>query len=351
MSRFKLSAKLIVASLLSVFLIAGCSSTTASSEGELSGSLDPQPLENPVTLKVSVSGTSELWSAVRLADSTGEFAKENISLEYVTLPSTESVPALVSGSVDVVALGVTIPFFNAIAGGAGIKITFLGPDLSPDAGFYVQSDLADQGPAALKGKKVGLSQGWGQIGAVPIRDYLATAGLTLSDVEIVTVPLEDLAVSLDSGVIDATWLQPPSTNIFIENGKAKRVIGNPNNEAGGAYAFGTRLLSEEPEIGQAFIRAMMRTVNTYLLGDYKANAETVDLLATALGLTADEIKKTKSTNFAVYTENQIQTERTLLYTQAQELWLELGGLLTFESPLPADDYIDWSFVQRILDNQ
>lgn len=329
--------------------LAACGSTAGSeNSGELSGSLEPQPLENPVTLTVSIATPNESYNALRLANYLGEFEKENITLEFVTIPSTESMPALATGTIDVAAMGMTVPFFNAVAGGADIRLVMVGSESTTAGGVYVRSDLADIGPEALKGKILGLSQGWGQTSAVVLEEYLNSGGIAIEDVEIATIPIEDLAISLDSGVIDYTILAPPAANLFQKNGKAKLVARFENGERTAGYAFGKRLLVDEPEVGQAFIRALMRTTNTYLTGDYKSNPETLAALAAANGVAEADLLLTESVSFYIYTQSEINSGAFEIYTKAQDLWLR-AGLLTYEKLLTPSEYADWSFVQRIFD--
>lgn len=342
--------KKLTALVVLLFALVACSnSTTENANGELSGSLEPQPLATPVTLKVSIASPNETYSAVRLANLLGEFEKENITLEIVAIPSTESMPALASGLIDVAAFGITAPFFNAVAGGADIRMVMVGSESSAASGVYVRSDLAEQGAAGLKGKTLGLSLGWGQTSAVPLEEYLKSADLTIDDVEIATIPLEELAGSLDTGVIDLSILAPPASLLFEKNGNAKRVAGFENGERTAGYAFGPRLLKDEPEIGQAFIRALMRTINTYLTGDYKANAETRALLAEANAVTEDDLVLTESVSFSIFSQSDIENGAFDIYTRAQDLWSR-ADLLSYENLLEPNDYTDWSFVQRILDS-
>ncbi len=331
--------------------LSACGSEAATNQGELSGSLEPQPLENPVTLKVSIATTNEGFAALKVADVAGEFAKENITIEYVALPSTEAIPALASGLVDVSAFGITVPFFNAVAGGAEVKMVYAGADNSVASGLYVKSDIADQGPAALKGKSIGLSQGWGQMASVIIEEYLATGGLTLDDLEVAVIPIEDIVLSLDSGVIDMAHFGPPSSLLFEENGKAKRVAGYEKGIRNLGYAFGPRLLKDEPEVGQAFIRALMRTTANYLNGDYKADPEKLAIFAEAIGVSEEDALLTESVDFTTFSQTEIENGAFDFYRKVQDLWIRLGDLMTYEVPLEPSDYADWSFVQRILDGK
>lgn len=342
----------ILAAFLAVsFVLSGCSSDTELNQGELSGSLEPQPLENPVTLKVSIATNNEGFAALKVADVAGEFAKENITIEYVALPSTEAIPALASGLVDVSAFGITVPFFNAIAGGAEVKMVYAGAENAEASGLFVKSEIADQGAAALKGKIIGLSQGWGQMATVIIEEHLATGGLTLDDLEVAIIPIEDIALSLDSGVIDMAHFGPPNSLLFLENGKAKKVVGYPKGARNLGYAFGPRLLEEEPEIGQAFIRALMRTTENYLNGDYKADPEKLAIFAEAIDVTEEDALLTESVDFTTFSQSEIDNGAFDFYRKVQELWIRLGDLLTYEEPLTPSEYADWSFVQRILDNK
>ena len=335
---------------LTLILSACGSESTTNTGSELSGSLEPQPLENPVTLKVSIASPNETFNAVRVADFAGELEKENIKIEYVTLPSTESIPALATGTIDVAAVGVTVALFNAVAGGADVRFVMMGGESPTASGVYVHSDLADLGPTALKGKTLGLSLGWGQTSSVLLEDYLQSGGLTIDDIEVATIPLEDLAMSLDTKVIDMTVLSPPSSLLFEKNGNAKVVARFENSERIAGYAFGPRLLKEEPAVGQAFIRALMRTINTYFVGDYKSNPDTLTLISKAMNLDEQDVLLTESISFRVFSQNEVNNGAFDIYARAQDLW-KRAGLLTYEELLEPSQYTDWSFVQRILDNQ
>ncbi|MGA1324294.1 MAG: ABC transporter substrate-binding protein [Candidatus Nanopelagicales bacterium] len=300
---------------------------------------------------MSIATNNEGFAALKVADVAGEFAKENITIEYVALPSTEAIPALASGLVDVSAFGITVPFFNAIAGGAEVKMVYAGAENAEASGLFVKSEIADQGAAALKGKIIGLSQGWGQMATVIIEEHLATGGLTLDDLEVAIIPIEDIALSLDSGVIDMAHFGPPNSLLFLENGKAKKVVGYPKGARNLGYAFGPRLLEEEPEIGQAFIRALMRTTENYLNGDYKADPEKLAIFAEAIDVTEEDALLTESVDFTTFSQSEIDNGAFDFYRKVQELWIRLGDLLTYEEPLTPSEYADWSFVQRILDNK
>lgn len=55
--------------------------------------------------------------------------------------------------------------------------------------------------------------------------------------------------------------------------------GQPQGEPLGGALYGPNLLQKDPDAGVAFLRAYIRTVNTYFAGDYKADRAFVAELA------------------------------------------------------------------------
>jgi NitT/TauT family transport system substrate-binding protein len=326
---------------IAVFVLSGCAPTTAiqtDSQQLQATTLDPRPLADSTVLKVSSAGNFEFFSALYLADEFGEFAKENIVIEYVTLPSGDALPALALGQVDVSAVGVAATLFNNIAEGAEVKLVFSGPSSLASDGLWLRSEVD---PNRLDGKlRIGNSQGPAWLGIVPVEKYLREQSLSLSDVEFQQLPIGDLATALDLGAVDAAWLNSPAHVPFLESGNARLVASYEGDVAGTAYAFGPRLLVDEQKVGQAFVRALMRTIKNHLEPGYKSHPPTVAALAQKLGISEEQVSGSPELRFGSnYDAN--------LAIAAQKLWIELGGILSFESPLPADSFIDNLFINSI----
>ncbi len=340
-TRVRRAAVSALALVASATLLAGCASNIANDGSGLSSAYNPEPLAEKTVVKVAMSAKLELHSIPLLAKELGEFEKENLDVQIEVMPATDSLPALAGGTLDVVAGGYTVGVVNAIASGAEILDVYPGPSQADADGLWVHTDLADKGAAALKGKKIATSQGPGVVGIIPIENYLATAGLTLDDVTMETIPLADLPAALESGAVDAAWLSSPANLPFAQSGTAKKVVGLEDDQIVTAVFFGPNLHTTNPEVGQAFVRALRRTELTYLQGDYKADATVSAALAKALDLTVDELKVTESLTFG----HKLVPD---FYTQAQEAWIKIGGIVSFDKPLDPSSYLDSSFMDRIV---
>ncbi|MEY4313063.1 MAG: hypothetical protein RLZZ319_572, partial [Actinomycetota bacterium] len=151
----------LLAVVASTALISGCATAGAPDSTGLSTSLDPVPLAEPTTVQVAVSSKFELNSPLFLADAMGEFDKENLQVEITIMPSSDSIPALAAGQIDVVMSALTGTSFNAIDAGAPIYSVYPGGSQVKADGFWVRPEIAAQGAAGLKGATIATSQGLG----------------------------------------------------------------------------------------------------------------------------------------------------------------------------------------------
>ena len=325
----------------SAALLSGCASPIANDGSGLSSAYNPEPLAEMTTVNVAISAKLELHSIPLLAQELGEFEKENLDVKIEVMPSSDSTPALAGGLVDAVIGGFTVGTVNAVSAGADIHVVYSGPSQADADGLWVQSDIAAQGPAALKGKRIATSQGAGVTAILPIIDYLASGGLTLADVDLQTITLSDLPAALEAGAVDAAWLSSPAHLPFSTTGSATRVVGLEDDQIVAAVFFGPNLRTDNPQVGQAFIRALKRTELTYLMGDYKADPEVSAALAAALGLTDEELRISESLSFG----NEITVD---FFTAAQEAWIAYGDIVSFTEPLDTAQYVDTSFMDRIV---
>ena len=135
-----------------------------------SGAPAPKPLAQPVDLTVSSSFRLEFIAPLLLADSLGEFKKENISINLVNVKFSDAVPQLANGQIDAAVGGIEGALFNAAQQGLPVKMTlgnYYPPDAGkpnvPQTGMWCRSDLfanaAKPKTAELKGAKVGSAVG------------------------------------------------------------------------------------------------------------------------------------------------------------------------------------------------
>ncbi|CAM5437701.1 hypothetical protein SANTM175S_10667 [Streptomyces antimycoticus] len=82
----------------------------------------------------------------------------------------------------------------------------------------------------------------------------------------------EVLTSLKNGGVDAAWLLDPVWRQVDGDADYAFLGGQPRGEPLGGLLFGPDLLTWNPDAGVAFLRADIRTVNTYFAGDYKKDA-------------------------------------------------------------------------------
>jgi NitT/TauT family transport system substrate-binding protein len=313
-------------------------SNDSTADTVVSQGLDPAPLAERTTITVSTAAKFESFSPLLLADALGELEKENISVEYAIMPSTEALPALAQGRTDMAAIGITAALFNGVAEGADLRIVYPGPTNNTVDGLWVRT--AETSGALKEISTVGGSAGAATTAVVPIDAYLESVGSDITDIEFIKLPIEDLAFALKDGVVDSAWLNAPLHLAVQGTGLAEQVAAYEPKAFGSGYVMGPNLLRDRPEVGAAVVRAISRTAQTYLTGDYKADPETVATLAEVLGVTPAEVTSTPSLTFRPELD-------TTVFDQAQQIWLEIGDLLSYPTALERDQYTDTRFLDAV----
>jgi NitT/TauT family transport system substrate-binding protein len=203
----------------------------------------------------------------------GYFREEGIQPELVGMATTDLLPSLVSGQVDVVA-GIIVgsALFNAFGRGISVKIVADHGANLPNASagaVVIRKELADsgayRGAADLRGRKVALTTLGGAPDLVMDR-FLRSGGLTIADVETVVMPFPDMLPALGNGAVDAAWSQEPFTTIGIERGILVRGPTGHDIHPGqqiGLLVFGERMLKDRP-LAVRFLRAYVRGVRDYV---------------------------------------------------------------------------------------
>lgn len=314
---------------------------TSEKSAESSDRLTPQPLPERESIVIN-SLVVETSAPLFLAEAMGEFEAENLDVEIVSLTFGDALTQMASGNMDACACGVVPASLNAVANGIRMKVVSSVFTSQPASiGLYVRPDLVDGLPASLEGTSLGLFAGWNSIFSLYLANWVEPAGLTLSDINAVTIPsFGDAFAALESGAIDGAYLIPPFTQQAVDSGSGvliEEVVLPPGTPTVGVW-FGTRLLDDEPEVGQAVLRALARTTREYLDEGYRENDETMAALADALGTTAEALRSaSEPPGFSPDLAILDWGEETI---ELQSLWIELGGILDFDEPLPASEYID-----------
>jgi NitT/TauT family transport system substrate-binding protein len=317
------------------------------------GNPAPKPLAQMTTINLSSSFRLEFMSPILVSDLLGELQKENLKLNFVTLSFADAVPQLAQGRLDAAVGGIEGALFNAGNQGLPVKMT-LGNYFPKDAGNY---DVPQTGlwcrRDAFKDQK---SPDWTQVAHVRIASAVGKATTSAyyvgemlkrrsgKDIDLSTaswqqIPSADQVLALKNKAVDcAILLDPLWASIKDDPNYVMAATQTPGEPLGGIF-YGKSLLVDHPEVGVAFARAYIRTVNTYFNGDYHQNQQTVDALAKALNQPAANITKNPPLLF----DWEIRKGTT---DKIQTMFIHFGGILQFSTPVAEDKIIDRSFYAK-----
>ncbi len=189
-------------------------------------------------------------------------------------PMNESLAA---GSSDIGSLG-DVPTVSGLAAGQDNVIIAAACEAPDSYKMIVRTDSDIQSPADLKGKKVGTVVG--STGHVLTEKLLKTAGMDLSDVEIVNISMGDAQAVLENKEVDAVAGWEPNNTRLLETGKVRCIgKGSDCGLLGANTLVARRTFAEgNPEIVQIIIEQYARGVAAMDGLDQK----TIDAVAKAL---------------------------------------------------------------------
>jgi NitT/TauT family transport system substrate-binding protein len=313
------------------------------------GSPAPEPLAETARVRVALTQRGEAAAPVLLADRLGEFAAEGLRVELIDQPASEAFASLAAGDVDAVVGPLDAPFFDAVQGGSGARWV-LGGSLSaapgdadvPQAGLWLRSDLVGDGWrwSDLAGLRVGLDAGWRSASVYPVATVAGQGGLSLNEVDLVAATGDDAADRLLGGELAAAWVDQPALARVADADGFALAATLPATEPIDGTVLSGRLLGADRDVGLAYARAVIRSINTYLSSDYHDDSEVMAVLASATGAEVDELEATPPLLF----DWEIRSGTT---GRLQDAMVEIGAV-RYERPLPEDDLVDRSLVLDAL---
>lgn len=293
------------------------------------GAPETEPLAEGTALVVAVPpGAGEELAPVLLAERLGEFEAENLDVEIVERHPGEAMGALGAGELDVVVGPIGAPFFAAVHEGSGARVVLGGAltrspnDLaSPQAGMWLRRSAVedDRDLADLTGQAVGLPGGRGAAALYQVERTLDQQAAPPQSVEIVDAGGDEAAERLRAGELAVAWLDGASWLPLADDSRFELVATLPATESIHGTVFSQRLTDDDREVGLAYARAVIRTVNTHLSGDYESDDEVVAALAEATGLDEDVVTATEPLLFD-------WEVRGGTLPRIEEAILELGGV-------------------------
>ena len=213
------------------------------------------------------------------------FAKYNLPVEYSNLTTgPEQTQALASGDIQFLyAVGATSVILSA-SNGADIKIlnTY---SRSPEAFCLFTNDETIQSAADLKGKKVAGPKG--TILHELLVAYLATAGLTESDIEFVSMGIPDSQAALVGGSVDCALLAGPVAYNMGKDGYKIVTTGKGLVDATIVVATSNDFYQKNPLLVERFLDAQ-EEILAFVDGNYD---EMLEIVAKETELSIDAVKE------------------------------------------------------------
>lgn len=313
--------------------------------------LAPQPLDEEVSLTVTLPIAVEVYVPPLLAAELGEFEKENLDVTIEQVPTNEAMVLLNQGRTDVHIGSPVAGTMNAIA--QDLNVRAVAPmnkfPEDSDTAIWVRDDWFDEQGEPLVEEFQGAQfvlgpNGWGDLGTKILRDWLLEHDMTTDDVEVTAMGLGDALVALEERRIDGSVLADPLTRQAEERGFAEKLVSFPAGVSLNYAFMGTNLLDEQPEAGVAFLRALARTIDENLQGDYHSDDATAQAVADALGQDVETVRASPNIMF----DPRLEIEPSAMQG-IQEAWLAVGDVLTYDSPLPPEEWVDQSLVDRVFE--
>jgi len=220
---------------------------------------------------------------VFIAEKEGYFEAQRIKITWVPLNSQDqAVPGLALGQISV-GYGPTPAFFSAVSRGEWLRIV---ADKGHVAGrgnlasLLVRKDLAGtiKSVADLKGRRIGAPGAVGGTGHFLVARTLASAGLTLNQVEGVFLPPATVLAALAGGAVDAALLVNPLDTQALERGIGVKLVDIGDIAPGEPISFliyGRHLLVENRALGVRFMVAYLQGVQRYIQGPTPRNVAVI----------------------------------------------------------------------------
>jgi NitT/TauT family transport system substrate-binding protein len=170
----------------------------------------------------------------------GYFAAEGLSVDLSLFKTAaDEIPALASGQLLIGAGGVNSGLFNAVAQGIPVSIVAdqnYDPASFKGTGWLVRQDLLEKikEPKDLKGATIGMGS-TGSVIDTELNALLKQGGLTVSDVNLKSIPYPEQVTAMANKSIDVTYAFQPFLTVMVSQKTAAvwKSSGEiiPNHEA------------------------------------------------------------------------------------------------------------------------
>ncbi len=288
-------------------------------------------------VRVHIPTYSEAVIPLVVAQERGFYAQEGIEAVLIQARGSIGLKAMIVGEVDF-----TTAIGSALLGtvqGLPVKILMIA-DYRPMFWLFSQPELTSA--EQLKGKRIAVST-LGSASDTLLRHVLRRRGVAAKDVVIIAIGAgTERFIALSTKTVEAAVLSAPS-NLLAEKAGLRTLVsfGDEFETVKGGLAAPTRLLAEQPQRVQRFVRATIKGLKYF-----KANREG-SILVMVKSMRIDE--KTARTLYDLqieaFTNDGLRGE-AFMQTSIQMQLEQLGRKET----IPTGAVFDFSFAKKANEN-
>ncbi len=222
----------------------------------------------PVGITSSASDVS-----LFIAHSRGYFRAEGLDVSFINFPSAARMIApFVTGDLEVGAGTTSAAFFNAVGRGIDLRIVADKNSTPPGRGtqpLMVRKDHIDSGRykrlADLKGFRIATAAP-GTSSMTTYARALERGGLTIADVDLVSLGFPEQVLALTNGAVDAAFTVEPSASEAVRLGSAVRIMGDdefyPYHQLA-VMQFTGAFAASKTAAPKRFLKALLRGVRDF----------------------------------------------------------------------------------------
>ena len=312
-----------------------------------SGSPEPVPLAQPATVRVALADGTQAAAPLLVAEAEGEFEAENLTVEIVEMPQPDAYAAMVRGEIDAVVGTIDAPFLEGVHDGSAARLVLGGPlarapgDLDvPQAGLWARTEVLPDPDEwrSVEGQAVAVSGGRGSGALYPIGLALDQESLDLNVVDFVPSSSADAVQRLRDASVSMAWLPEPEAAAVAGDEGLMLLATFPASEAIDGTVFGARLLGADRAVGVAYVRAVVRSINTWLADGW--SDEAVAAVADASG---DDEARVRAGPGPLF-DWEVRAGTT---TRIQDALAVVGGI-RYEEALPDEALVDRSLYREAV---
>lgn len=281
-----------------------------------------------------------------IAQEEGYFAEQGLEVEFVRFQrSSEAIPALLQGELDVVSGAISFGLLNAIDRSSAIKLV-------ADKGYAAVEGCADLTILGHKDLLTNLESKQISSGArvvvnpLSIRGYILAEALaqydtTMTDIQVVDIPYPAVIEAFADYSIDYVVATEPWTTRLLAQGNSVLLAAardiQPDMQIG-LVTYGPNFLTKAPDVGERFMTAYLQGVRQYNEGKTERNLE---IIAQYTALPIDLLESICWG--AMHNDGMINIESILTF---QEWGVTTGAI---DSPVAAEALFEPKFIDYAND--